>query len=394
MAKKQTVIVAVLAALCVVTLVMVGLRQMTVTEMLRGSFGTTTSTNTADADNDAFCALLKSGSRAGPLPTHRSVHVVIANNGTLPLLKNMLCSMSRLQLFSMVVLALDDYTCPALALVTPAPDWAVICISYTSRYFSLLNQHEPLALAQLEDVGMTEQPLHHSASWGQTTHKTLINAKLYAALDTLKCGLGAFVTDVDIVFVQDPIPVFGQILSANRSLEMLFQDDTNDFYDLSLNSGFFYLVPSQGNVNFMTSVITVPLFWEIDQARINKLLASNKYAHPASWHKLDRARFPNGFMLRGMAKNGGVRRAPSPASNQVVPTYAHSSNATKSNAVDLASSVREHEGKENAPTPTPSSSPSDPADVVAAHANWTTNLQEKIDLLKEAKVWCLDWVSG
>ena len=388
-------IVAVLAALCVVTLVMVGLRQMTVTDMLRGSISAS-STNTADTDNDndAFCALLKSGSRAGPLSTHRSVHVVIANNGTLPLLKNMLCSMSRLQLFSMVVLAMDDYTCPALALVTPAPDWAVICTSYTSRYFSLLNQHEPLAYAQQLDVGMTEQPLHHSASWGQTTHKTLINAKLYAALDTLKCGLGAFVTDVDIVFMQDPFPVFRQILSANRSLEMLFQDDTNYLaYQLSLNTGFFYLVPSQGNVNFMKSVITLPVFWHIDQARINELLSLNKYAHPASWHRLDQARFPNGFVLRVMAKNGGVRRAPPPASNQVVPTYAHSSNATKSNAFDLSSSVQGHEGKENVPIPTSSPSPSDPAAVVAAHANWTADLQAKIDLLKEAKVWCLEWVS-
>ena len=146
----------------------------------------------------------------------------------------------------------------------------------------------------------------------------------------------------------------------------------------------------------MTCVIIVPLFWHIDQARINTLLASNKYASRASWHRLDRERFPNGMILRNMVKTGGVRIASlASASIHVVPAYARS-NVTQSNAGltsrSPSSSLQAGEdvivNKPEIPTSLPSSW--DPAAVVAAHANWTPNLQAKIALLKEAKVWCLE----
>lgn len=73
--------------------------------------------------------------------------------------------------------------------------------------------------------------------WGSVEHKFLINSKLYALRDILDCGADAFITDTDIGFRQDPRPSFA---IHGPEGDIIAQNDTNNAYQLRLNSGFMY----------------------------------------------------------------------------------------------------------------------------------------------------------
>jgi len=126
--------------------------------------------------------------------------------------------------------------------------------------------------------------------WGSVEHKFLINSKLYALRDVLECGADAFITDTDIGFRQDPRPYFA--ISGPRG-DIIAQNDTNDNYQLSLNSGFMYWKKTLQNLDLIHDINTVPLFWHVDQARVNTRMHNRSTPHTL----LDAFEFPNGHML-------------------------------------------------------------------------------------------------
>ena len=136
---------------------------------------------------------------------------------------------------------------------------------HTVRYW---HRDSPLQDGKVsEKVGSPE-----AGVWNEAQHVYLINAKLYAARDVLAAGFGVFLTDIDVVLLQDPRPYFRGVLDANPDVTMVFQDDTQPQMKLSLNSGFFYYKACTQNIILASAFITRLEWWQIDQTRINVVL--------------------------------------------------------------------------------------------------------------------------
>lgn len=82
-----------------------------------------------------------------------------------------------------------------------------------------------------EDVGSPD-----AVSFLTPTHVFIINAKLYAARDVLAAGFGVFLTDVDVILLQDPRPYFRDVLRTHPDVTMVFQDDTTPVVSESVRS--------------------------------------------------------------------------------------------------------------------------------------------------------------
>lgn len=282
-----------------------------------------------------------------------SVHVVIANRGQILLLENMLCSMRRVGMRSLAVLAMDAETCPYLLARGFLADARVTCVEYLCRMIELMKMLEPRSYSDFQahvdkfsNRSKQETPsLRSAAKIGTYDHKFLVNAKLYAAMDVLNCGVGAFVTDVDVVFLKDPFPEFRSLFQKKQSLTMIFQDERNfNSVELSLNTGFFYMLPGEHNINFMRASIQVPPWWWVDQVRINTLLAWSNYSSPGCWHRLDTDTYPNGAFMNRWAIDG------------------------KRWDVNLDPRL---------------------SNIVAAHVNWNTQLSDKLKVLSQTGLWLL-----
>jgi len=179
-----------------------------------------------------------------------------------------------------------------------------VCIPYLERHFYQLQRDEPESIEQIQPFLASRRNATSSGGpsdnstrfnsidgtfygWGSVEHKFLINTKLYALRDILECGADAFITDTDIGFLRDPRPYFE--IEGPRG-DVVAQNDTNDNYSLSLNSGFMYWRRTPGNLDLIQDIITVPPFWHVDQARVNARMHNRSTPHTL----LDVHRFPNG----------------------------------------------------------------------------------------------------
>eukprot|EP00040_Diaphanoeca_grandis_P003509 m.25096 g.25096 ORF g.25096 m.25096 type:complete len:437 (-) comp14875_c0_seq1:223-1533(-) len=253
------------------------------------------------------CQALTSSARDGPYTMEQAklttVHVLVANEGVIPLLHNLICSMRRLNIDKFVVLGMDNKTCASLAslgLIRPPNSQ---CFEYRDRMIELMKLHEPETFKQEAKVLENITEFKAAANWATAPHKIMINTKLYAALDVLQCNFGIFLTDADVVFLEDPFEPFAKVLRENPTVETIFQDDTTNQFDLSLNSGFFLWLPTKRNKQFALDVVKYPVFWWIDQARVNNVLAKN-YSKHNSWHRLPPRPFPNGNYVNQMIRFG------------------------------------------------------------------------------------------
>ena len=161
----------------------------------------------------------------------------------------------------------------------------------------------------------------------------MINAKLYALRDILECGFDAFITDTDIGFISDPLPYFD--IDGPKG-HVIAQTDTgsSSVYSLDINSGFMYWRSTNDTIDLIWDIITVPLFWHVDQARVNSRMQNRS----TPYSLLDSYKFPSGNLINGRYKNG----------------------------VDTL------------------------ADAVVAHANWNSKFGEKETMLRKMGQWFLD----
>ena len=149
--------------------------------------------------------------------------------------------------------------------VTELRNYGVVCVPYLDRLFHQLQRDEPESVIQISEklMGNTTSKDSNSSrfhnidqtfyGWGDVEHKFLINSKLFALRDILNCGVDAFITDTDIGFKGDPRPYF-DIKGANG--DVIAQNDTNDNYKLSLNSGFMYWRNTRDNRELIEDIIT------------------------------------------------------------------------------------------------------------------------------------------
>lgn len=190
----------------------------------------------------------------------------------MPLVENLICSMKRINLTKVAILAMDQYGCDQLIEhgFVDSANPNVVCIRYDERMIETMKKLEPDTFKH--ESKHLDNSMHNASDWATPIHKIMINSKLYAgisssfpllptfkssvgcnllrtwliicihlladiALDTLQCNLGVFVTDADIAFIEDPIKSFEKVTREDPRVQMIFQDDTTDQFDYSLNSG-------------------------------------------------------------------------------------------------------------------------------------------------------------
>jgi Nucleotide-diphospho-sugar transferase len=216
----------------------------------------------------------------------KMANVFVANSGHMALLRNSLVSIQRLPTpWKSVVFALDAMLCPDLH--QQSPELKVVCFNYGPRLLEQMERDEPKSYHEYLEKSAQETTLNETATWGSGMHKVLINAKLYGLRDVLHCGLDAFLTDADIVYLKDPRPYFvGE--------DIIAQNDTNPAQNqLNMNSGFMYWRHTQLNLNLSQSLVKDMVWWHIDQARVNTLL-SRRGINVTLLHT---TQFPNGAVL-------------------------------------------------------------------------------------------------
>ena len=263
---------------------------------------------------DRWCESLRRATAPGPYG-RTLVHAFVSNSGHLPFLRNALLSVRRAGLpWRPLVLALGGGVCPALE--EEERDQSLsrddfVCLPYLDRLVDQLARDEPESMEQIRPYLVTPTAAKGSNSrnssstgnaakfgtidntfygWGSVEHKFLINAKLYALRDILRCGVDAFLTDTDVAFRGDPRPHFA--VPGPRG-DVVAQNDTNDNYELSLNSGFMHWRHTPDTLDLIEDIITVPPFWHVDQARVNARMHNRTTPHTL----LDARAFPNGWMF-------------------------------------------------------------------------------------------------
>ena len=239
---------------------MLGIRDDDYQYLLSSSLNATTA-NTATIINtpptfvnNPFCNSIKPALSSGAPPNRTMIHAFVSNSGHFPFLHNVLLSMIHAKKDNNVswkplILSIGDGVCNMIYNVTELRNYGVVCVPYLDRLFHQLQRDEPESVIQISEklMGNTTSKDSNSSrfhnidqtfyGWGDVEHKFLINSKLFALRDILNCGVDAFITDTDIGFKGDPRPYF-DIKGANG--DIIAQDDTNDAYELSLNSGFMY----------------------------------------------------------------------------------------------------------------------------------------------------------
>lgn len=251
----------------------------------------------------AFCESIREGMALGSTADRAMVHVLVSNSGHFPFLHNVILSLIRSGLdWRPVVLAIGSNVCPMIENQTELVG-KVVCVPYLERLLLQLARDEPESMQQIKkenvvaDHGDNVTKIFEVIDstfygWGAVEHKFLINAKLYALRDVLKCGFDAFVTDTDVGFRRDPRPYFD--VGDGPEGDVLAQNDTNpSSYPLNINSGFMYWRWTETNLRLVNDIITVPPFWYIDQARVNLIMLERGTPHMI----LDEYKFPNGHMF-------------------------------------------------------------------------------------------------
>lgn len=301
-------------------------------------------TTSISLTNNPFCNSLKGALARGP--KHRTmIHAFVSNSGHFPFLHNVLLSMRRNGMkWKPLVLSIGAGVCPMLANVSELQGH-VLCVPYLERLFYQLQRDDPESAEQIQPkmvptTNTTSKSDHNTRfsgidntyyGWGGVEHKFLINAKLYALRDLLECGADAFITDTDVAFRKDPRPYFA--IDGPRG-DIVAQNDTNNAYELSLNSGFMYWKRTPQNLDLIHDIITVPPFWHIDQARVNTRMKNHSTPHTL----LDTHTFPNGYMY-----------------------YQYFDELNN---------------------------------IVAFHANWNDNYQKKVEMLQNVSLWFLNEKAG
>jgi Nucleotide-diphospho-sugar transferase len=273
----------------------------------------------------------------------KMVHAFVSNSGHIAFLQNVLLSMKENNIpWTPVVFAMDEGVCESLAAsndrMNRIPNsfhdqqqhhqqqqqqQVAVCILYLDRHLQQLARDEPESIEQIEDEmkkRTTPWPIQKSKrketvtysrttttnytnntryetmigknffGWGSVEHKFLINVKMYVLRDILNCNVDAFVTDTDMAFRDDPRPYFE--IDGPKG-DVVAQNDTNDYYKLSLNSGLMYWRNTPTNRKLADDMITTLPFWWNDQSRVNWLLHNRSTPHTL----LNADEFPNGHMM-------------------------------------------------------------------------------------------------
>jgi len=225
--------------------------------------------------DDTFCKSIQNAVTYYGLTDRTFIQTYVTNSGHLPFLHNALLSMRKSELFwNPLVLAIGTDVCSTIE--TFSGVGTVVCIPYLDRLLHQLQRDEPQSLEQikaelLHKYNNTLSSSQSSSSlfdhieqnvfgWGGgVEYKFLINAKLYALRDVIKCGPDAFITDTDIGFRQDPRPYFD---IGGLEGDIIGQNDTNgEIYKVNMNSGFMYWKRTKSSLDLIEDIIKGESRW-------------------------------------------------------------------------------------------------------------------------------------
>ena len=132
------------------------------------------------------------------------------------------------------------------------------------------------------EINSDEAPQFYS---GAFCIKTSIKIKIITA--AIMHGFQVLFTDVDVVFLRDPIPY----LDSNKRADLLIQKDS----DYDLNSGFLLVRPTYFGVTLMLRTLDIVMQWIIvDQVALNLVIEEMLAAKILDVVILDPQKFPNG----------------------------------------------------------------------------------------------------
>jgi hypothetical protein len=205
---------------------------------------------------------------------------LFSNLGFLPFLRNLLCSMQRLEVNNWVVIAMDNGTCPALGVGDPTA-----CVYPYSRSSNAVTSSKGVATYRSVDFNrmVMQRPL-----W--------IRWLLRQGYSVIQC-------DLDIVWLRDPQPLLHSMRSRRCEgcmPDLVFQSEQA----YGLNGGFYFARPTNATLTFydywlerLSAMISMPSFEE--QHALNSALQRMKKTSAGAgrrliYEQLHDIQFPNG----------------------------------------------------------------------------------------------------
>lgn len=164
------------------------------------------------------------------LPSHNpplGIHVAVSNMASVHLLENLICSKRRVGLSGLLVMALDNSTCPHLNRTGLLDDPKVVCLFFFHRMVQQIRLMKP-EMIEHKDAPLRDllDGIPTGAKFNSPNHALMINTKLFAMRDVVNAGFGIFLTDVDVVLLADPRLTFRKVFNKHKQVTMIFQDDT------------------------------------------------------------------------------------------------------------------------------------------------------------------------
>ena len=142
-----------------------------------------------------------------------------------------------------------------------------------------------------------------SSSYGQDGYRKMLLHRTEIVLNLLKCGHTLLLSDVDVVFLRNPLPLLSAVANGK---DIVFQGDSIDHkvvdrllpYTVSYACmGFVYMKPTESTGLLWEGVLSYQQkhYWN-DQAAVNVCLRHPYLMGRVRWAVLDYGMFPNGIV--------------------------------------------------------------------------------------------------
>ena len=142
-----------------------------------------------------------------------------------------------------------------------------------------------------------------ASSYGQAGYREMLKHRTRIILKLLGCGYTLLLSDVDVVFLKNPLPT---LFKESKEKDIIFQGDSIDHnlvdsllpYTISYACvGFTFMKPTTGTILLWKGVLNYQThhYWN-DQAAVNVCLRHPSILAHLRWAVLDYWQFPNGII--------------------------------------------------------------------------------------------------
>lgn len=187
-------------------------------------------------------------------PHHKLVIVIAVNYAFRKLALNFVCNLKRLRLFNYLILAMDHAVYQYLA--ARAANVFFYDPSFFSSSDATNNTITRRRLLQHDHIPSNNHLQVHPDNFGTPAFLETSRRKSILVLKVLRLGYAVLFSDVDVVWVRNPLP---PILQHNRYHFVLQSDrahlDSDTALNYNLNSGFYLVRSSQPAITAMQAIV-------------------------------------------------------------------------------------------------------------------------------------------